>query len=281
MPINLLALCGDPGDPSVKRVRTSAEVQNRLDGFFETLEMGFRDGVERERPYDSRWTPEADEIIILPINDEVNEIQDRIGGGVLALEEVDGAAFENERIRALAALRGDAVGNALLLQSFSLSQRLARKMAFISHNNTFNKIDTSAFTLSNHLDIIVEGGLVKFKNYNVAKRIFDLSSHYREATDEEIKSFAQSAVLAADADHLINLATQPLRKLIAVYPLDPPIGHPLGVTYKGIFMWNVKRTAGGSEHGWYGKAHALRLMLDSSSGGHYRSRDEPARIKTS
>lgn len=179
------------------------------------MEASFRDGVERERPYDSRWTPGSDELITLPASDEVTAINARVNAGILALEEIDGAAFESERIRALAAVRGDAAHSRLLLQSFSLSQRLSRKMALISNNNIFDKIDTSAFTLSNHLDSIVENGLIKFKLYNTAKRIFDLSSHYREATDAEIRLFTQSEVLSGDADYLISVSTQPLRKLIS------------------------------------------------------------------
>lgn len=211
MPVNLLALCGDPGQSTVKRVRTSTSVQHRLSVFFETLEIGFRDGVEVEKAYDSRWTPGVEEVITLPISPEVDAVFARLDGGVLGLDVLDGGAFEAERIRALAVQQG----GKLLLQAFNLSQRLSQKMAFIATGNTFDKIDTSAFTLSNKLDIIVEAGLVKFKNYNIAKRIFDLSAHYREATDAEIRQFSQHSLLKVDADALIELSTQPLRKLIS------------------------------------------------------------------
>jgi hypothetical protein len=211
MPVNLLALCGDPGESIVKRVRISASVQGRLSEFFETLEIGFRDGVEIERAYDSRWTPGAEEVITLPINSEAADLLSRLDGGVLGLEEINGDAFDGERIRALAVQQT----GKLLLQVFGLSQRLSKKMAFIANSNTFDKIDRSAFMLSNHIDVIVESGLIKFKNFNTAKRIFDLSSHYKEATDSEIRSFSQSPILQVDADALVALATQPMRKLIS------------------------------------------------------------------
>lgn len=215
MPVNLLALCGDVGDPDVRRIRTSAAVQVRLEAYFEALELAFRDGIEFEKAYDSRWSPGPDEITTLPTNPEVDAIQDRLSGGVLALNELDSAAFEVERIRALVVQQEVANAKRLLVQSFSLSQRLTRKMAFISNGNTLDKIDASSFVLTNQLDVIVEEGLIKFKKYNLAKRIFDLSAHYREATDAEIRLFAKSDKLAVDADALIQLAAQPLRKLIS------------------------------------------------------------------
>lgn len=215
MSVNLLALCGDVGIPSVKRIRTTAAVQAKLAAYFEVLELSFRDGVEIERAYDSRWSPGPDEIITLQSNPEVDAILARLEGGVLALEELNSNEFEAERIRAILVQLEENGVKRLLIQSFSLSQRLSRKMALISNGNTFDKIDTSSFVLTNQLDIIVEFGLIKFKKYNVAKRIFDLSAHYKEATDAEIRLFAQNDKLTIDPELLIQLATQPLRKMIS------------------------------------------------------------------
>jgi hypothetical protein len=215
MPLNLLALCGPPGEISVKRVRTSADVQNRLTGLFDGLEAQFRNGVEVERQYDSRWTPGPDELATIQQGAEVTAILARIAGGVLALPEIDGAHFDNEQIRALAVHRQNGGNHELLLQAFSSAQRLSRKFAVISNGNTFDKLEQSAFTLTNQIDVLVENDQIKFRSFHTAKKIFDLANYYREATDGEIREFSQHANLQVDADMLIELATQPIRKLIS------------------------------------------------------------------
>lgn len=215
MPINLLALCGAPGDSTVKRVRTSANVQVHLDGFFSTLEGVFRDGVETERRYESRWTPDASELATLPLTDEVSAILGRVGAGVLALDEISGSDFSSEQIRALAVIRGAGAGQSLVLQAFTATQNLSRRFALISSNNTFDRVEQEAFTLSNKVDVIVEGGSIKFKTFFNAKRVFDLSSYYKEATDHDVRLFASNPVLKVDAESLLAVSSQPIRKLIS------------------------------------------------------------------
>ena len=244
MPINLLAICGNPGEATVKRVRTSAAVQESLTGYFYALEFKFREGIEVERTYDSRWSPGVEELATLPINAEATAISTKINSGILALEEIDGGSFEQMRIRALAVQQETGGNNRLLIQAFAASQRLSRKMAFISSANTFDRIDTAAFTLSTNIDVVIEAGLIKFKSYHIAKRVLDLSVHYKEATDADIRAFAQHPLIQVEADALIGIASQPLRKLISSVQssgvLDNEDADTLSAKANGLVPLNVE-----------------------------------------
>jgi hypothetical protein len=57
--------------------------------------------------------------------------------------------------------------------------------------------------------------VLKFKKFNVAKRIFDLSANYKEASDNEVRQFCALRMIEADADQVIALSTAPIRKLIS------------------------------------------------------------------
>jgi hypothetical protein len=153
MPLNLIALCGAPGDPTVRRVRTSAPVQAELETLFDLLEMQFRDGVERELPYDSRWTPGVDELATLQETAEAAQILAHIRAGVLTLPEFDVANFESQQIRALAVLRAAPAGDRVLFQAFSAAQRLSRRFTLLLNGNTFDRLDRPAFSLTHQIDI--------------------------------------------------------------------------------------------------------------------------------
>ena len=65
------------------------------------------------------------------------------------------------------------------------------------------------------MHVILEGGFVKFKSYNMAKRIMDLSSAYKEATDQDILELFQHENVSGDAQAIVETANPTLRKLIA------------------------------------------------------------------
>lgn len=215
MPLNLIALCGPPGTATVRRVRTSATVQTELQTLFDVLEMQFREGVDQELAYDSRWNPGVDELATLQETSEARSILGEIRAGVLALQELDVVNFESQQIRALAVAQADSHGDRVLFQAFSAVQRLTRRFALLLNGNTFDRLEQPAFTLTNQIDVIAESGILKFKKFNVAKRIFDLSESYKEASDNEIRQFCATPGLEVDANVIIGIATAPIRKLIS------------------------------------------------------------------
>lgn len=215
MPLDLFAVCGNPGEPLVKRVAVSGDVQQELDPYFNVLEDRFRREITEEIAFDGRWKPDADQAMVIDTTIESQSIFQQVAAEALAVEQMPAANFENEAIRALAVKRGEGDQSRVLLQAFSSQQRLSRKFALTLHGDVFNKLSASSFSIDSQIHAVIENGKVKFKSFNMAKRIFDLSGHYSEATNKDIEEICNLGNVSADSDKIIDVANPTLRKLIS------------------------------------------------------------------
>jgi hypothetical protein len=215
LPLNIFVLCGQPGTPVVKRVATTADVQRQLEPYFTALEGGFREGVADEVDFDGRWKPDRDQLLRVPVTDEVLAIIAELQPDALALDSITPDGFENEEIRALLVKRSTGQRSRLILQAFSAQQRLSRRFALTQSGNVFNRLSDVTFSLDSKVHVIVEGGLIKFHTFNMAKRIFDLSQIYQEATDRDIEELCGMRRVSGDAEAIIAAANPTLRKLIS------------------------------------------------------------------
>ena len=94
-------------------------------------------------------------------------------------------------------------------------QILSRKFLLHLQGNAFRRLKDTAFTLDTSLTCIIEEGLIKFKSQHKLRSIIDLREIYREATDQEVKDFAEHSKLhIADMGAFLEAANQPSRKLI-------------------------------------------------------------------
>ncbi|WP_010185259.1 Kiwa anti-phage protein KwaB-like domain-containing protein [Sphingomonas sp. PAMC 26605] len=215
MPLNLFAICGNPGVTTVKRVAVSADVQQELDPYFDVLEDLFRRDVVEEIEFDGRWKPDADQAMVVDATAEAQSIFQQVGAEALAVEQMPAANFENEAIRALAVKKGEGDQQRVLLQAFSSQQRLSRKFALTLHGDTFNRLTASSFAIDTQIHAIIEGGQVKFKSFNMAKRILNLADLYSEATNKDIEEICDLPNVSADLDKIIEVANPTLRKLMS------------------------------------------------------------------
>jgi hypothetical protein len=215
MPLNLYALCGNPGEVIIKRVMVSGDVQSQLEPFFIGVEQAFRAGVDQEIDFDGRWKPDRDQLMRIPVNVEASAIVDILAQDTLAIEALQAGNFEDEAIRALMVKEATGQTSRILIQYFSNLQRLSRRFAVTLHGDIFNRLSQPTFAIDAQIHVIIEGGYIKFKSYNMAKRILDLSGAYREATDQDIVALCNLPRLTGDADEIIAVANPTLRKLIS------------------------------------------------------------------
>jgi len=189
-------------------------VQNQLEPFFTGLEAGFREGINEEIDFDGRWKPDRDQLLRLPVTAEATAIIDELAHAPLALNPINAADFDDEDIRALVVKRGVGANTRILLQAFSNQQRLSRKFALTQRGNVFNRLTESTFSIDSQIHIIIENGRIKFKTFNMAKRILDLTAVYEEATDRDIEELCNLGRVSANAADIINISNPTIRKLI-------------------------------------------------------------------
>jgi hypothetical protein len=216
MPNNLYALVGDRAAHDVLRIQLTHEVQNQLSGLFLAYEDAFRQNIDEVVPFSHGWKADDDEVLFIPANDQVNAIIAAVAGGALALQAVDPLEFESQSIRALV-FSPDDNGSKLLVQYFSSTQQLSRRtFSLVFDGDTFTRLSGPAFSIGSKIDIIIENNQVKFKNFNITKRVFDLFGTYVEASDDQIEQFAQEeGVHIADVEAFKAINNQTTRKLLS------------------------------------------------------------------
>lgn len=216
MPQNLFAACRThDGQLIAKRVRLDANVQQAVEAVFAEQEAAFRQGVTDEVPFDGSWTPNEDEFLTIDVPAEAQIFADTINANAMAVDDIDTAAFAAEGIKAL--FTGIPVNGAtkVLVQRFTSQQVLERRFALLQQGNAFRRLSEPAFTLDNSLTCIIEDGTVKFKSQHKLRSIINMLDIYREATEQEVQTFAAHASLeVADAVGFVNVTNQVSRKLI-------------------------------------------------------------------
>ena len=216
MPQNLFAACRThDGQLIAKRVRLGANVQQAVEAVFAEQEVAFRQGVIDEVPFDGSWTPNEDEFLTIDVPTEAQIFADTVNANAMAVDDIDTAAFAAEGIKAL--FTGISVNGAtkVLVQRFTSQQVLERRFALLQQGNAFRRLSEPAFTLDNSLACIIESGIVKFKSQHKLRSIINMLEIYREATEQEVQTFAAHASLeVADSASFVNVTNQVSRKLI-------------------------------------------------------------------
>lgn len=83
--------------------------------------------------------------------------------------------------------------------------------------STFKELESPVVLLDANLAAIWDKGTLKFKNFNNAKKIFDLTTYFTEATDEQIEEFvAHSFISSEGKEKVMKACTAWSRKKIAL-----------------------------------------------------------------
>ena len=216
MPENLFAACRVGGNLIARRVELDGSVQDQVEGLFVQQNNAFFEGIDLEVPFEGRWRPDPNELLTIQVPDEALVFEQALAQNALALDTINAANFTNAGIRAL--FSGEVVnGNdRILVQRFTNGQSLSRKFVLFLPGNTFRRLTDPAFNLDSSLTFVIEGGLVKFKSFQKLRSILDVGDIFREATDPEVRAFAQHPSLAvADLEGFVDSADEVTRKLIS------------------------------------------------------------------
>lgn len=220
MPVNLLAICAGDGGLGVKRIVTSAEVQNLLEGVFAQQEVAFLQGITEEVAFDGGWHPEPNELLSVQATNEVETVFAAAQQEVMSLQTVQADQIMSEGIKGIGVLVAKPAGPMLLLQNFDARQILQNRFSLFLSGDTFNQLTAPAFSLATGLAGFVVEGAVKFRSFSNIRKIFALKHLYIEATDAQVDAFAAHASLSiADAGTFKTQADQGIRKLVTA------IGH--------------------------------------------------------
>jgi hypothetical protein len=208
----------NPDDESpARRIPVTAALQRDLSAFFaQEADSLLQDNEEVD--YDPGYSPSHDEILVLrnfqlpePLRN-LREAQDRV-------ERLSDDNLEDGRVTCILGLKqAPQTGRRdLVFQDFSQRQVIRKNTwrYLLLDGNTFKQSDNTGISIGQRVTAVFRGGDLYFKSEILIRRFLDLDQVFKEATDDEVRSFTQSAVWAPFAPAMaIDFADQNVRRKI-------------------------------------------------------------------
>lgn len=217
MPFNLFALTDVPGS-RVCRFPLSSDVQSELTAYLSQQEKQFNDAGANELPFDGKYKPEEDEVLVISNYDDIDNLNDAIANPLGVPEIVPDVEIFSD-IRALFTGYVDANGvGVVLIQHFDKRKIIStRGLSLFHSSNVYKKVDGIGITVDSKLSAILKGRDLKFFSFHTARQIFDLTEHYRVATDNDITDFAAiPSIKVGDLNVLISSADSWVRRKVSL-----------------------------------------------------------------
>lgn len=188
MTFNLFALCKIKKKLEVRKISINNPLQEKVLQIFEQQKIKFNENVKQIVSFTGDWKPDNDEIFEIDLPADANIIVEALNANLTTIKELNLDNFEKEPIKALFG-RND--NNEIMIQSFFKSQYLSRSFSLFLKNNTYNELNNPAISLDNKLLCYISNNKLRFKSFNNLRFVFDLSSLYKEATDEDIDNLCE------------------------------------------------------------------------------------------
>lgn len=173
--------------------------------------------------FDGSYKPDEDESLKIENFELPNEIIEAITNP-LRVEKIDASVDSDLRIRAVFRAIEDGNEDSIVFQRIPRRQILmSNQWTFMWDKDTFLPVKKPGLVITDNIDAYYENGTLYFKSYYWANQIFNLNRYYREATDEDIRTFCTFGCFhVEDLDTIIPVSNNWTRRKIA-YILDSDV----------------------------------------------------------
>ena len=138
----------------------------------------------------------------------------------LSLTRVDAGELQSLEIKSIIGHNENADAPELYFQNFDKGKVIlpGKKWAFwqVADESTFEELTRPVIVLSSELAAIWREETLYFKSFFLASRIFDLTSHYHAATDEQLKQFGSHSHFSSGSSDALEGCSTWCRKHIAL-----------------------------------------------------------------
>jgi hypothetical protein len=215
--MHLFALVAN-ATPRVHRISLGQDIQAQVEQVFKQQGTALLDGADRI-DFDGRYLPESDEVLLIK---NFNDQDALLAAGADPLHcpilKITEATLPN-LIALFVVTEVDGEGS-VCLQVFDRRRALTpAKFALISIGDGLQRLEQTGLILDTSVTAVLQGTDLLFKSFHSVSRLFDLTSYYHEATDQELVTFsghesiAQTPALA----NFVDLSdTTRIRKQIAL-----------------------------------------------------------------
>ena len=207
-------------DEEIYRLDVDADTQKAICETFEKAQTELISDKSRV-VFDGSYKPNNDEFLAIEsfqLPDAIMDaIRDPLGVTTYQKEENEfpeiRAIFVGERIEV-----GDTEKFHVAFQRFRKEQYISTKWYnLFFDNNTFFQEKRFGISISDNIDCYFTEGELQFTSFYFARQVFDLSDHYRSATDSEVDAFTTSNKLSIEnTDAFRGMANTWIRRKIAM-----------------------------------------------------------------
>jgi Domain of unknown function (DUF4868) len=214
--MNLFALTSNPG-ARIVRFPLTKDLQDEITAVFDDQSKSFLNGIVETVEFDGRYRPDEGELLVIKNFPDVDGLVHAVKNPI-AVELFDPKVHSLNSVKALFTGHGANGTERVLIQLFESRRLIATKgIALFFSGDTFQRMSDAGLTLDTKLLAVLENGDLKFQSFHFLRRVFDVSENFNEATAEEIKTFANHPMLAAeDAQAFMAGASAPVRRKITL-----------------------------------------------------------------
>ncbi|SMY34984.1 Kiwa anti-phage protein KwaB-like domain-containing protein [Photobacterium andalusiense] len=216
MLLNLYALTSNPSKKIVK-FTLSSDIQKEITESLLNLKNNFFSGAEIIS-FDGKYKPDDGELLVIEGFDDIDQLSRAIKSP-LSIEPISPTEESMKEIKAIFSGFEEEDGNiVILLQNFDKRKIISTNGFCIYHSgDVYKKIEGIAITIDSKLTATIKDNNLYFKNFHNTRQIFDLSDYYKEATNDDIISFADNSILKVESvDVLVSMSDSWMRKKISL-----------------------------------------------------------------
>lgn len=212
--ITLFAYTRDPGNRIVRFV-VNNDVQASMTAYLAGQIEAFGADYE-EVPFDGNYKPEQGEMLVIEGFEDLDSLA-KVVASPLDVPVADPTSLDFDQIRALFFGQQEEDGTwVVYLQSFDRRRVISSAGFSIFHSkDTYKRIEGSGLTLDNKLAARLCGSKLSFFSFFLIRQIFDMSNYYQDATDNDIKLFAELKELHVEnVDELMAISDAWVRRKV-------------------------------------------------------------------
>ena len=206
------------GELEIRKIQMTQETQHRLIAAFSDGANKILDSKLEKVEFDGNYKPEKGEINVI----SNYKIDEEIISAIKEPTSINELEAKEDMILKIGSIFcGNISENkkVVCFSNFTKANYITKKgITNIFHNGeTFVYVPGPGFNISGEVDVIFYNGELLFWNYWTARQILDLTSYYREATNEDLNDFINhDAVNVADPDTFVMMSDSWVRRKIAL-----------------------------------------------------------------
>jgi hypothetical protein len=192
MLLNFYAITGQTSDPTLYKIQLTSDLQKELSELFIQQQVAFKPAECEIIDWSPQHKPEPKELLVIR-SFEANGKLEALVPSPPALPLLSDKILEDGAVKAIVGVTQvkDGQDAVLMFQAINAGQVLKKSWlhAVLLDGDVFKRNDKTGLIVKHGLDALIEGGdLYMTSDYNV-RRFLDLTSFFKEATDQEIKTF--------------------------------------------------------------------------------------------